>query len=155
MLHYAVSALAALICLAIAALLWVVAEKRAAVAIVLLILAGATGIAGTKVGGWINTGVTWADHGIGGLIGMLTGVVFGFLLAIAVAFIFVHDLVGLIRDLFRKRDGNVENRTVVAAALVPFTAAAIPGTVGALMVTIVGFLASLPAWGISALFGIH
>lgn len=155
MFHHVVSVAASLVCLAIAILLWVVAEKKASLAIVLLILAGATGIAGTMIGGLVHTGVTWADHALGGAIGMITGVVLGFLLALAFAFIFVHDLVGLIRDLIRRRDGNVENRTVVAAVLVPFTAAAIPGSVGALMVTVVGFLASLPAWGISALFGIH
>jgi hypothetical protein len=155
MFTHVASGTVGVLCLLIAVLLWVVAEKKAAVAIVCLILAGAFMIAGTLVGGWIHTGVDWADGMMGHVIGWVTGAVIGFGLAVVLAFIYGHDLWVLIRQLLRKRDGDVKNRTAIAAGLLPFTASAIPGPVGAAVVAGIAAIASIPAAIIGFLFGIH
>lgn len=120
-----------LLCLVAAALLRTVGRKAAPRLTVFLILAGVVGIAGTPVGGWLRTGIGWADQAVNSVIGRYTG-------AAAVGLLALVALAVLVFDLLHRA---VSNRTLACAAVLPVAGATIPGTTGAVVMGAIGTVA--------------
>ena len=153
-LEQVVSVVTGVVCLGIAAVLWLVVRDSVRPAqakawldrgITLLVLAGTVGIAGTKLGGWIRTGVGWATSHLGQFIGSLTGTAVVFLAAV---FVFVVVVVHLVT-------AKVGRGTLAAAVVSPLTVASIPGPFGAAALTAMSVVAGAVGAGVAGLFGLR
>src|SRR5690348_14600436 len=120
----AVSTSVALVCLVAAGLMWTVGNKHFIRVIPVLVLTGTIGIIATPVGVKLNRAITWTLDLIGRTVGgwfnsttvVITGIIAGGL------------VYALVMDL---KKPSIDNRTLGYAAAVPFTAALIPGPLGA------------------------
>lgn len=113
--------------------------------ILALMLTAAVGLTGTFLGSWTRAGIGWVNHLLSRWVGPQLGpfVLIGIALALVIAVAFA---------LF---EANVAGKTLTATWLTPFTATAIPGPVGAFVVSGITALTGLAATGIGLLFGIH
>lgn len=149
--HSIISATAGVICLVVGLAMWFLAPAKDRntswhdPAVLVLVFAGGCGIKNTKAGGWVN----WCIDKLTGWIGSLAitigvGVGLGI-----IAFVLVYGIVQ------RMRETGVQPIMLVGAFLVPFVVGAIPGTVGLIITTVLGWIAAAPAWAIAAGFGIN
>jgi len=139
-----VSALAGLICLVIAALIWFVGGKHTPRLIVLLVLTGTAGLLGTPAGGWLRTAVGWLSGATGTVTGRLTGVVVVGLVALVAIYVLVIHL----------RGGRADVKTIAAAVVTPAAVTTIPGPVGALASGAIGAVTGGVGAGVGAMFGL-
>lgn len=96
-----------------------------------LVLTASIGLVSTPVGQFLNRMVTSADGVVSGLVGQYTGVGITFALALA-------GLLWLVSDFMT----SVQPRTLILAAVTPFLAVMIPGTIGAGAASLLGVLAT-------------
>lgn len=109
-----------------------------------LLLTASFGIISTAAGRWWHNAVNTMNGWLSGLAGQWTGLAFTGVLALLC-------LLYLINDLVTRR---VEMRTRLLAAVVPVLAASIPGTVGTVVTSVLGYVAASVAWCVGQLFGI-
>ncbi|MEU5838598.1 hypothetical protein ABZ820_33700 [Streptomyces diacarni] len=110
---------------------------------VALWIAGGVGLAGTRMGTWINQGITWANGQIANLMTEWVGIGLGWVVSFALVVVLVKDLC----------DDNGGPRTLGVAAASPFAVVAIPGMVGAGAATAIGFISTTVGGIVAALFG--
>jgi uncharacterized membrane protein len=134
-----------LLCLLVAAIMWMVADRWHPRVVVVLVLAGMSGLAGSGLGNWIHRTAVYLDAAAGKFIGQFTGTAITGLVAILALALVV---VGLWKD-------KVTGKTIVAAMFVPVTVAMVPGMVGQASTSAVTALASAVASVGGALFGIR
>ncbi|MFD3719854.1 hypothetical protein ACGFYY_32640 [Streptomyces sp. NPDC048331] len=108
-------------------------------------IAGGLGFVGTKLGEWINTGISWCNEQIGVLLTEWIGVGLGWLVSGALIVILIRDI----------RDDKSEPRTLGIAAAAPFAVVAIPGTVGAGAAAAIGFISTTVGGIVATLFGMN
>jgi hypothetical protein len=139
------SASLGLLCLLIAAIMWWVADRYRPRVVVVLVLAGMTGIVGSGFARGLHHGAVYTDNAMGRFLGQYTGAsIVGLVAILALAFV----VIGLGKD-------KVTGKTIFAAMLVPVTVAMIPGTVGQVGVAATSALASAVGSVASALFVRH
>lgn len=109
-----------------------------------LLLTASFGIISTPAGRWWHNAVNAINGWMSGIAGHWTGLAFTGVLALLC-------LLYLINDLVTRR---VEMRTRLLACVVPVLAASIPGTVGTIVTSALGYVASAVAWCVGQLFGI-
>lgn len=97
----------------------------------LLVLTASIGLVSTPVGQLINQATTAVDGFVDGLAGEWTG--FGIMFAVAMA-----ALIWLVSDFM----SGVQTRTLILAALVPPLTVMIPGTLGDISASALGFIAT-------------
>lgn len=139
-----VSATAGAISLGIALILYFFADRWQPRLIVLLVLGGMTGIAGSALDTGLRHGVTRADDIAGRFIGQMTGG----LVTGAVAFVAVVAVV----IAFWKN--HVSAAVLVAAMVAPGAASLIPGQVGDVSATVINTGGGFMGGVIGALFGV-
>ncbi len=98
---------------------------------VLLVLTASIGLVSTPVGHLINQATTTVDGFVDGLAGEWTG--FGIMFALALA-----ALIWLVSDFMT----GVQTRTLLLAAFVPPLTVMIPGTLGNISASALGFIAT-------------
>ncbi|MFE7899195.1 hypothetical protein ACFU3E_17030 [Streptomyces sp. NPDC057424] len=97
----------------------------------LLVLTASIGLVSTPAGQLINQATTAVDGFVDGLAGEWTG--FGIMFAVAMA-----ALIWLVSDFM----SGVQTRTLILAALVPPLTVMIPGTLGDIAASALGFIAT-------------
>lgn len=97
----------------------------------LLVLTASIGLVSTPAGQLINQGTTAVDGFVDGLAGEWTG--FGIMFAVAMA-----ALIWLVSDFM----SGVQTRTLILAALVPPLTVMIPGKLGDIAASALGFIAT-------------
>lgn len=110
----------------------------------LLILTAVYGVVSTPAGRWWHDAVNGVNGWASGMVGQYTGLVVTGVLALIVLLYLINDLV----------TRKVEMRTRLLAAAAPVLAATIPGTVGHVVTSALGFISGGVAWLVSGLFGI-
>lgn len=111
---------------------------------VALLLTGVQGILNGTLGPMIRHGVNLADHRFSDFIGQWTGT--------AVTGIIGAIVLGIAG--FRIYQNSYDNKTLIAVAMVPATIALIPGTVGDIARSLVGFVPTVVSTVIGWAFGI-
>lgn len=111
--------------------------------IVLLVLAGTVGIAGTALGGLIRRGITNVSGLVSNVAGSATG--FGVVLAIA--------LVSLLVVIVHVVQASVSKGSLAAAVVAPLTVGSIPGPVGVAALSLITGVSGFIAAGVAGLFG--
>jgi hypothetical protein len=136
-----ITATAGLLCLALAAIMrWKVPDFRYGPVVQIgLIITGSVGIANTFAGHWIRGAITWASSLISKIFGHFVGTAAPWLLALILAAIVVFDVIKMVRDK-SELIGDAAGSSSIASFLLPLTAGAIPGVVGA---TIAGGIAAI------------
>ncbi|MCX5584263.1 hypothetical protein [Streptomyces erythrochromogenes] len=97
----------------------------------ILVLTASIGLISTPVGQFLNRMVTLVDVAVSGIVGQYTGVGISFALALAA-------LLWLISDFAT----GVKPRTLLLAAVTPFLAVMIPGSLGEGAAGLLGFIAT-------------
>lgn len=132
------------ICLIAAVLLLTLGGRQWPWLILVLIIGASDALMETPVGGYLHSGITWANDETGALLGRFTGVVVGSLVSITCIGILVIKVI-------RKQH---DNWTYTTGALAPASVALIPGVIG----TVLAFAITLPVWvlsqGIGLMFGV-
>ena len=112
--------------------------------IVVLVLTGTVGIAGTGLGGLLRRGVT----NVTGLVSNIAGSATGFAAVLAVA------LVSLVIVVVHVYEASVTKGSLVAAVVAPLTAGSIPGSFGVAALSLITAVSGTVAAGVGGLFGI-
>lgn len=139
-----VSAGVGLVCLVVAAVLIVAGGWQWPRLIVALVLTGSAGLLSSTIGGWVQRSVTSVDAKASGLVGQWTGVAVTGLLSLA--------LLGFLG--FWVYRGQIDAKTVAAAAVAPAAVVLIPGAVGSVLLTLLALVPSVLGAVIAFLFGL-
>ncbi|MFC8263681.1 hypothetical protein ACWD62_43280 [Streptomyces sp. NPDC005146] len=107
-------------------------------------IAGGLGFAGTRLGGWINTALSWCNEKVAGLMTEWVGIGLGWLVSLALVVLLICDI----------RDDKAAPRTLGIAAAAPFAVVAIPGTVGAAAAAVIAFISTGIGGIVAGLFGL-
>jgi hypothetical protein len=150
-LSTAVSAAVGVICLVAALLFWKVGQKHTPRLTALLVLTGFAGFMATPAGGWIRSAITWCNN----LLGTIAAQLFGAarVNALVIGLITAGTALYILAIHFKHK--SIDGTTFGAAAITPFTVAAIPGPVGAAAVSVVTAVTSAIGYGVASMFGIH
>jgi hypothetical protein len=150
--HSGVSLTVGLLALVAAGILWFFGQHMFPRVTMLLVMGGAIGLAGSQVGGWGNTAITWANDQIAKGLALITGspglTQPGTVIWAAGAIVLVA-YVGF--SFYRK---SVDERVLGAAALAPLAAATIPGAFGSTVVSALTTIAGVVTWPIAAVFNL-
>lgn len=133
------------LCIVAAVLIATVGQMQWPRTVVALVLTGATGILNSTIGAKIHGGINDANGWSGHFLGKWTGGLILTILGLAV----------LTYAGFRVLRNRIDNRTLVATALVPPAVTVIPGALGSALVAIVGVIPLTIAFIIGHLFGIR
>jgi hypothetical protein len=149
---FAATATTSVLALALGSALWFFGGHAAPRFTLLLALTGTTGIAGTRLGGWGQNAITWANNQIGKVLGALFGR--PNLTEPGTILWAVGALVLLLFVGFAFWKKQIDDWVMVAALLTPFAVSTIPGEAGNNIYTGVKFVAGLVSWPIALLFGL-
>ncbi|MGW8797983.1 hypothetical protein ACWGN9_13010 [Streptomyces sp. NPDC055775] len=111
---------------------------------VALWIAGGLGFAGTRLGGWSNTVLSWCNEKFAGLMTEWVGIGLGWLVSLALVVLLICDI----------RDDKAAPRTLGIAAAAPFAVVSIPGTVGAAAAGVIAFISTGIGGIVAGLFGL-
>lgn len=109
-----------------------------------LVIGGSCGILGGEVGGWVNSFTTWLSGSAAADLWVdLAGI--GIVAAIAIA---------IAAGLFKRvvNDKVYDSRTLTLGAALPAFAVAIPGSIGAAFLWLIGATATFVSWLMSLAF---
>lgn len=142
-----------LVTLTIAACVWFFGQQMTPRIVTAFTLGGATGLTGSRVGGWLHSGITWTNDRIGDALGALTGKTAvtepGSILWAIGALV----LLGFVA--FRFWHKRIDSWVLLATAVLPFAVATIPGSAGATILGGIETIAGVVTWPIAALFGLN
>ena len=150
-LSTAVSATVGVICLVAALLFWKVGQKHTPRLTALLVLTGFAGFMATPAGGWIRSAIDWFNNLLGQIASQILGpqhvnaIVVGLITAGAALYMLVVHL----------KNRSIDGKTFGAAAVTPFTIAAIPGPIGSAAMSVVTAVTSAIGYGVASMFGMH
>lgn len=166
-------------CAVAAILIWTVGGKHTPRFVLGLVLTAAMGLASTRLGNWISTGLGWGLGWLNTATSWVAGASIVGLIGFVACYIVLHDT-GLGQRIWSliNRGGSggggaaggrggggfigkmlgphqVRNRTLAFTASLPFTAIALPGGVGTAIAWLLGLWGTAIAWIFASLFGIH
>jgi hypothetical protein len=144
------------LCLALAFIMWwkVPDFKFGPVIQVALLITGSVGISNTFVGHWVRRTVAWVSNGLSRLAGHAVGVTVPWLLGLLVAAVVVFELAKMIKEKAKLID-DASGTVGVSAFLLPLTASAIPGPVGAWLVGGIAAICSGVTTLVASAFGMR
>lgn len=126
---------ASVLFLALATLNWFISNKTWRRLTVVFVLGAAGGLVGTVVGRWLHNGLgafyDWTAHYTGPLVGATVGTIAG-CVATGLAIIVGHHV----------HQKKVDDKTLIAAAAIPWAAPFAPGIVGTVIAAIVSAAAA-------------
>ena len=126
--------------LLIAILYWVFSERKYKRSAVILAIAGSTCVISGPTGQWLGSITTTIDGWVSGIVAQLTGaLVLGGLIAIILIVPLVIHMV----------NNKVTTKTLVMGVVSPLAVALIPGYVGWMIATALGWVAWLITWPIA------
>ncbi|WP_431976112.1 hypothetical protein [Micromonospora haikouensis] len=136
----------------IAACIWFFGNQAMPRTVMLGTLTFGVGVASTRLGGWLHTGVSWVNDQVGSLLGGLLdrpdlttpGTVLW-----AIAAIVLMLWIGF---AFKKRE--IDLRALAGTLLLPYAIATIPGQVGELGQGALKTIASVISWPFIQLLGL-
>jgi hypothetical protein len=138
-----ISASAGLSALVVAGIMWFIVGRWQPRYVVLLIVAGMAGLAGSGFGQGLHRGAGYVDGKVSVVVGQYTGAtIVGLVALITLAAV----TVGVLKN-------KVSGRTLVAALVLPAVVTMIPGVFGQVATATVSALASGVGMGIGVLFG--
>jgi len=139
-----VSLAVGVVCLTLAALIWVFGNHAWPRVVVALVITGSVGLTASPVGRWVADVINTGDQIIGSIIGRFTGAVITGLLALAII-----CFLG-----FRLYHNRIDDKTLIAAGVAPPAAALIPGAAGQIVMSVISIPAAAIAWAVGSIFGV-